>query len=245
MTEKVVIGSAELWHADCREVLPLLPKHDLLLTDPPYGVGVAAWDARMPVDWFGDVLALLPKTGAAYVFGDPVELARFQVYWASYGVQWKARCAWTYEDGPRNAKTWTRKHEDCLVWHGPNHKQQTPTEPSIHADPRWGDDRLMGDVWTVPRVLGNYGEREDHPSQKPVELIVRIARSATAASSVLDPFAGSGTTGVACAQLGKAFTGIERERRYFDIACERIARAQAQGKLWEPEAEQQEQQELL
>ena len=61
--------------------------------------------------------------------------------------------------------------------------------------------------------------------------------------TVLDPFMGSGTTGVACAQMGKAFTGIERERRYFDIACERIARAQAQGSLIPldsgPEPEQQ------
>ena len=58
---------------------------------------------------------------------------------------------------------------------------------------------------------------------------------APAARTVLDPFMGSGTTGVACAQLGKAFTGIERERKYFDIACERISRAQAQGQLLPPE----------
>jgi len=55
------------------------------------------------------------------------------------------------------------------------------------------------------------------------------------AQTVCDPFMGSGTTGVACAQLGKRFTGIERERKYFDIACERIARAQAQGQLLPPE----------
>jgi DNA modification methylase len=56
---------------------------------------------------------------------------------------------------------------------------------------------------------------------------------------------GSGTTGVACAQLGKAFTGIERERKYFDIACERISRAQAQGQMFAPEPKKQEQESLL
>ena len=65
------------------------------------------------------------------------------------------------------------------------------------------------------------------------------------AQTVLDPFMGSGTTGVACAQLGKAFTGIERERKYFDIACERIARAQAQGTLLPPEEPRQPVQEGL
>ena len=52
------------------------------------------------------------------------------------------------------------------------------------------------------------------------------------AQTILDPFMGSGTTGVACANLGRAFIGIEIERRYFDIACERIAAAQAQGRLF-------------
>ena len=52
---------------------------------------------------------------------------------------------------------------------------------------------------------------------------------------VLDPFMGSGSTGVACSLMGRAFTGIERERKYFDIACERIARAQAQGRMFADE----------
>lgn len=55
------------------------------------------------------------------------------------------------------------------------------------------------------------------------------------APAVLDPFMGSGSTGVACALMGRAFTGVERERKYFDVACERIATAQAQGTLLPPE----------
>jgi len=65
------------------------------------------------------------------------------------------------------------------------------------------------------------------------------------AKTVLDPFMGSGTTGVACAQSGRSFTGIERERKYFDIACERISRAQAQGTLLPPEETRQPVQEGL
>jgi DNA modification methylase len=63
--------------------------------------------------------------------------------------------------------------------------------------------------------------------------------------TVLDPFMGSGSTGVACVHLGLAFTGIERERKYFDIACERISRAQAQGTLLPPEETRQPVQEGL
>ena len=72
----------------------------------------------------------------------------------------------------------------------------------------------------------------EHPTQKPARLMVWCLSLVPDAETVCDPFMGSGTTGVACANLGKAFTGIERERKYFDIACERIARAQAQERLF-------------
>jgi DNA modification methylase len=63
--------------------------------------------------------------------------------------------------------------------------------------------------------------------------------------TVLDPFMGSGTTGVACAQLGRKFIGIEIEPKYFDIACRRIEQAYAQGKLFQPEQTKHEQAALL
>lgn len=89
-------------------------------------------------------------------------------------------------------------------------------------------------------------EQREHPTQKPLTIIVWCLEQAPKeVATVLDPFMGSGTTGVACAQLGKAFTGIERERRYFDIACERIARAQAQGTLLPPEKAPEPVQEQL
>ena len=87
-------------------------------------------------------------------------------------------------------------------------------------------------------------ERNGHPTQKPLALMAWCLTHAPDAKTVLDPFMGSGTTGVACAQSGRAFTGIERERKYFDIACERIERAYAQGKLFQPEPAKPEQQEI-
>ena len=78
-------------------------------------------------------------------------------------------------------------------------------------------------------------EYEGHPTQKPVAVMTWLLLKAAQATRVLDPFMGSGSTGVACALMGRQFTGIERERRYFDIACERISRAQAQGTLLPPE----------
>jgi site-specific DNA-methyltransferase (adenine-specific)/modification methylase len=74
-----------------------------------------------------------------------------------------------------------------------------------------------------------------HPTQKPVPLMAFCIENCPKAETILDPFMGSGTTGVAAVQMGRQFIGIERERKYFDIACERIARAQAQGQLLPPE----------
>jgi tRNA/tmRNA/rRNA uracil-C5-methylase (TrmA/RlmC/RlmD family) len=91
------------------------------------------------------------------------------------------------------------------------------------------------DVWEHRWTQG--GRDSDHPAEKPVPLFARAINLVCKPDAlVLDPYMGSGTTGVACAQLGKAFTGIERERKYFDIACERIARAQAQGQMFAPES---------
>ena len=84
-----------------------------------------------------------------------------------------------------------------------------------------------------------------HPCPKP-ESFMRwmVGKASLPDETVLDPFMGSGTTGVACMNLGRRFIGIEIEPKYFDIACERIERAYAQGKLFQPEPAKPEQQEI-
>ena len=225
MAEKVVIGNAELWHGDCREVLPLLPVHDLLLTDPPYGIGADAaahkasgtvvghgnrrvakrtyaqttWDADAPADWL--IGLMRAKAQHQIIFG------------GNYYSLPPTSCVLVWD------KKTNGNFADCeLAW--------TNLSTAV---------RRIECLWNGFAREGGE-ERFDHPTQKPIKVLAwAIQQAPDDVDTVLDPFAGSGTTGVACAQLGKAFTGIERERKYFDIACERISRAQAQGTLLPPE----------
>lgn len=213
---------------DCLDLLRALPDGsvDAVVTDPPYGIGQAKWDGFVPVDWLWQARRVVRNTGAIYIFGNPLTLSRVQVYAESMGWKWAARTTWVYEDGPRSSKRWTAKHEDCLVWHGDKHVQATPTEPSIHKDPRWGDDRFVGSVWRCARVKGNAHERVDHPTQKPVALMMLpVVASCPEGGIVLDPFCGSGTTGVACAMTGRNFIGMERDPGYCEIARRRMSGA--------------------
>ena len=216
--ERVLIGNAELWLGDCREVLPLLQSFDCVITDPPYGLGkkmqggtwaskqefkgMPAWDSAAP-----DVEFLLQL----------VRSAKLAVFWGGnyYGLP-PTRC-------------W-------LVWDKQN------------AVPTMADCEI---AWTsldanTKRMSLPCGRVENgHPSEKPLRLMEWTLKTVKANGVILDPFMGSGTTGVACARKGLPFIGVERERKYFDVACERIRRAQAQGMLFPPEPERELVQEGL
>ena len=225
MAEKVVIGNAELWHGDCREVLPLLPAHDLLLTDPPYGIGAdlgagksaAKWTAVTGADRWDEAP---PRN---WLFGLMRDMTTWQCIWGGNYFELPPTKCWLLWDKETAGVTTFADGE--MAW--------TNFDKAL---------RLKRHLWSGPYM--KVKEQREHPTQKPLTIIAWcIEQAPKEVATVLDPFMGSGTTGVACAQLGKAFTGIERERKYFDIACERISRAQAQGSLipleQTPVAEQQ------
>jgi site-specific DNA-methyltransferase (adenine-specific)/modification methylase len=98
-----------------------------------------------------------------------------------------------------------------------------------------GVARVFRHHWDGMMRASERGER-CHPTQKPIALMVWcIEKLQDAPLLILDPFMGSGTTGVAAIQMGRQFIGIEREPKYFDIACERISKAVAQGQLFQNE----------
>lgn len=92
------------------------------------------------------------------------------------------------------------------------------------------DKRMKSDNWVYDCVSGYVGK---HPCEKPVSLMTHICGTSTKrGQTILDPFAGSGTTGVAAVQMGRKFIGIERDEGYFDIACRRIEQAQRQADMF-------------
>ena len=206
MAEKVVIGNAELWHGDCREVLPLLPRFDLVLTDPPYGIAFAAqptkWqrrDGKVAEDWDN---APAPD----WLMGLMREKAGTLIVWGGNYYSLPPTRGW-------------------LAW-------RKPDAPPSMADLELAWTSMdMNSKMLEQSISATNAERVGHPTQKPLRVMAWSLSFAPDAQTVCDPFMGSGTTGVACAARGLAFTGIERERKYFDIACERINRAQAQGSL--------------
>ena len=216
MTDIVRIGDATLFHADCRDVLPTLPKFDLLLTDPPYGInkdgqkrttgGNGGRKAHEFLCWDGE--------------RPPAEVFELLLVSADARIVWGGDY---FADLLPPTMKW-------LVWDKGQRINQSDGELA------WTSMQSALRICTMNRVE-LLKDGTTHPTQKPVALMAWCLDQVPAAKSVLDPFMGSGTTGVACAQSGRAFTGIERERKYFDIACERIERAYAQGKLFaEPAA---------
>lgn len=223
--EKVTIGDAELWLGDCREVLPTLTHPDAaLVTDPPYGLA-DLWNGgggSKRSSWRFDTDEAKGWDGATVeAVEQMVETFREAVVWGgNYYKLAPSRC-------------W-------LVWD----KKQNDAWTTGQAEMAWTNLDRPVRVFRFAQCEQASEGRKYHPTQKPLALMAWCLKWIKS-RAVVDPFMGSGTTGVAAANMGRKFTGIERERKYFDIACERIARAQAQGQLIPHEVAQPKQESML
>lgn len=215
---KEVIGNAELWLGDCMEVLPTLPKVDAVITDPPYGIGFAA----QPTKW-QRLAGKVPEgwdDNPAAALSDVLLLGTVQCVWGGNYYCLPPSRGW-------------------LSWFKPD---APPSMASLELAWTNLDRNARQFAWAIGATNA---ERVGHPTQKPLALMRWCIDQLGRPASILDAYMGSGTTGVAAAEMGLSFIGIEREPRYFDIACRRIEDAQRQGSLLPPEQPEHEQKGLL
>jgi site-specific DNA-methyltransferase (adenine-specific)/modification methylase len=214
--EKVIIGNATLYCGDCVDILPALEKVDAVVTDPPYGIG----EARKNNASRGK-LAVAKDYGVSDWDDKPISK---DVIDLMFNVSdWQIIFGGNYFELPPT-KCW-------LVWD----KENGATD-FADAELAWTNlnkaVRLKRYMWNG-MLRANKEPRGDHPTQKPIGIMEWcISHLPDTSQRILDPFMGSGTTGVACMNLQKQFIGIERERKYFDISCKRIEDAQKQEVLF-------------
>jgi DNA modification methylase len=195
-----------IYHGDCREILPQLPKVDLVLTDPPYGIGegnrkkilsrankaaardygAGDWDKTTPPDW---LLGLIREVG------------NWQIIWGGNYFPLPPSKCWLVWD-----KQNTGDFADCeLAW--------TNLDKAV---------RKITHLWNG--MIRKGGEERYHPTQKPLEVMAWcLSQAPDGTKTILDPFMGSGTTLRAAKDLGRKAIGIEIEEKYCEIAAKRLA----------------------
>ena len=229
-----VIGNATLYLGDCRDILPTLGKVDAVVTDPPYllesgGLTRLKMGGKFNADRYDNGGSIIP---ADIEFGQwlPLVSSRLDQGHAYFMVNNRhvAECQ-------KKAEAAGFRFHNLLIW-----------DKGIATPNRWymknceftlfmfrGRGERISDAGSKQLLRCPPPINAPHETQKPVALMAHyIGNSSKAEQTILDPFMGSGTTGVAAVQMGRKFIGIEREPKYFDIACKRIEDAQRQKDLF-------------
>jgi len=209
---KIQIGPATLYNADCFDVLPTLHDIDAVVTDPPYGIGFAYRSYDDAPDKYHELMSrLVPECvritgdGPCFVWQSLLKAGEWHRYFPE-GYRIIAGCKlYRARPGKRCCFSW----DPIIFWSGKSKlNQELPRDWHV-ADLTTPDAYPAGSPVACPRPIGQ----------------VRFIVDAIQAQSILDPFLGSGTTGVAAVLAGKRFVGIEQDPASFEFACKRIARA--------------------
>lgn len=206
---EVIIGDCRLLLGDCRDILPTIGTVDAVVTDPPYGLG-----DKLRIGGFKKWPLMQEKM---------------------IGATWDDKIS---EGLPLALELAT----DAIVWGG-NYYHLPPVRGWLIWDKivRNFSSGHVEMAWTTvdqPTRAFNYAhgelasEGKCHPTQKPLPLMQWCLGFVASARTILDPFMGSGTTGVACAKLGRSFIGIEIDEAYFEMACARIRKAYDQPDMF-------------
>jgi site-specific DNA-methyltransferase (adenine-specific) len=221
------IGDATLYLGDMREILPTLDGYDVVMSDPPYGTG--GWR----------------RTQGGKGSDPAAKLIREE--WDDGALEWLSQCR-----GMPVLSFWPAQHMPEMMAaskaagyakHRMLYMRKSDPKPQVGGRVMWSVEPIVvlsadgfqlygGTDWieaSTPR-LNRDTDATGHPYQKPLDVMLWLVEKVRA-ETIVDPFLGSGTTGVAAVKRGRSFIGIEQDVRYFDISCRRIEAAQKQGDL--------------
>lgn len=235
---KEIIGDCVLYCGDCMDIMPTLGKVDHVVSDPPYEdsthkniVNISRNDGRAPTEKLrfesitkirepffnlscdasrGWIILFCTVEGAGR-WADVINISK---------AKYKRACAWVKPDAM------PQLNGECPA----NGLEIFNCSWAGEGRAKWNAGGKRG-VYTH---LTNQPDRTGlHPTEKPIPLMMEILKDFTnAGEAILDPFMGSGTTGVACVKTGRKFIGVELDEKYFDIACKRIEDAYKQPDLF-------------
>lgn len=226
---------------DCSEIIKELPDNsiDLICIDPPYITTKEKWDKREIInDELSQELFRVAKNSASlYCWCGIGEKSQSLIRWFPVFCKYwyfKDLITWKKRRGIGMRKGWLYTREECLwfvkdnknfIWNKNeqyNQNEKNEFEEGFSGYKCLSEFKRFTNVWTdIGEVLGNKNIK--HFTPKPIEAIRRIIKAHTEEGDiVLDCFMGSGTTAIACKQLGRNFIGIELEQKYIDIANERL-----------------------
>lgn len=211
---KEVIGDCTLYLGDCLEIMPTLGRVDAVVTDPPYGIDENS-----------------KKVASRGKLAKPKDYGDFN---------------WDKSPPPQEVIDFMRQISSHQIIFGGNYFTMPPSSCWLVWDKQNGDNDFADCelAWTnlkkaVRRIYWRWNgmirkghEERFHPTQKPLGVMLWCLTHIPTTQTILDPFMGSGTTGVACVKAGRKFIGIERETSYFDIACKRIEEAYRQPDIF-------------
>lgn len=220
-----------LIRGDCLEKMKKISDQsiDLVLADPPYNVGQKFANDNLSREkylsfmkhWITEAYRVLKDGGAFYMFHYFIGMWDIKPILDSYEWEFINLIIWAYPNlmpsNKRKKYRWPLSYQP-IFYYGKNYKRDLVGKLyGLKVDER-------KDVWLKTATQSNFKkEFRWHPSCKPIAVVEKIIKTTDENDIVLDPFMGSGTTGVACKELGRKFIGIEIEKKYFEIAEKRIA----------------------
>ena len=240
-----------LCEGDCLEIMDaMLTKHpsgafDVIFADPPYflsnggitchagrrvKVDKGEWDKSRGADenhafnleWLKRCQALLKPDGTLFVSGTHHVILSAGFAMQQLGMKLLNQITWQKPNPPPNLACRTFTHStETILWAAKTKQSRHTFQYAVMRSENGG--RQMKDVWTFTAPKSVEKRFGRHPTQKPLALLERIIRCATNPGAlVLDPFLGSGTTALACANLGRGCVGIERDKEFVKLAIERL-----------------------